>query len=192
VGAHHPLAGHAPFDDEAGQLADLLHRELAVRERLVEEVQVPGVGGALDIQVREVRDDPGEVSALRLTGYGCGGPGKGDARPRHAAWFDKRSSTSYPPNMGNGPLSNDDAKRRVVGIIGSGIVRFTPHALREMKHDRMVEAEVLRVLRSGRVEFSEFEGGEWRYRMVTGAACVVFSFAGEDALVVVTAWRQGR
>lgn len=48
------------------------------------------------------------------------------------------------------------------------------------------------VLGGGWVEPGEYENGSWRYRVRTARMCFVITFRSEDALVVVTAWREKR
>jgi hypothetical protein len=42
------------------------------------------------------------------------------------------------------------------------------------------------------VEPGEYENGSWRYRVRTARMCFVITFRSEEALVVVTAWREKR
>jgi len=90
------------------------------------------------------------------------------------------------------PLSPDDTKRLVRRILESGVTTFSQHAREEMAKDRLTDVEVLRVLRSGTCERSDWERGTWRYRMRTQQIVVVVAFRSEHALRVVTAWRVVR
>jgi hypothetical protein len=98
---------------------------------------------------------------------------------------------AYIEGMRNEPLSNDDAKRLATTIVRSGQVDITRHARQAMLADRLLDVDVMRVLASGRVEFSEqAPSGQWRYRMVAGTVVVVFALVAEDRLTVVTVWRR--
>ncbi len=70
---------------------------------------------------------------------------------------------------------------------------FSGHALREMRKDDLTKADVMGVLRTGRIfEPAEFEGDSWRYRVHSPRVCVVITFDGETVVVVVTAWKKKR
>lgn len=87
------------------------------------------------------------------------------------------------------PLGNDAAKKLITGILASGTVNFTRHAERELAADGLTPTDALKLLRSGWVEFSEFENGSWRYRVRGREAIVVVAFRSATTLVIVTAWR---
>ena len=87
------------------------------------------------------------------------------------------------------PFRPAEAKKILRAILASGEVAFTNHALDEMEHDGISQAEAIGVLRSGVVEPPEFERGSWRYRVHTRRTFVVIAFRSEVAAVVVTAWR---
>lgn len=44
---------------------------------------------------------------------------------------------------------------------------------------------------AGVVEFAEFEGGKWRYRVRNGRFVVVVGFTGDDTLDYVTIFKKG-
>ena len=87
------------------------------------------------------------------------------------------------------PLRPAEAKKLLRAILASGEVVFTSHALDEMEQDRISQAEVIGVLRSGVVEPAEFERGGWRYRVRARHTYVVTAFRSEVAAIIVTAWR---
>src|SRR4051794_35150965 len=90
------------------------------------------------------------------------------------------------------PLRPTEAKRLLRVILAAGEVVFTGHALNEMEHDGISQADVIGVLRGGIVEPAEFEKGSWRYRVRAGKVYVVASFRSETVAAVVTAWRVRR
>jgi hypothetical protein len=81
------------------------------------------------------------------------------------------------------PLRPADAKKLLRAIVAGGEVGFTSHALDEMEHDGITQAEAIGVLRSGVVEPAEFERGGWRYRVRARRTI---------AAIIVTAWRVVR
>jgi len=87
------------------------------------------------------------------------------------------------------PLGPADAKKLLRAIVAGGEVGFTSHALDEMEHDAITQADVTRVLRGGTVEPAEFENGSWRYRVRAQSLYVIATFRTEVTAVVVTAWR---
>jgi len=89
----------------------------------------------------------------------------------------------------NEPLKPDAAHRLIGTILSKGTVRFSGHALVEMKKDGLTTVDCVNVLRGGVVEPAEFENGSWRYRVRTAQIYVVATFRSEEALVVITAWR---
>lgn len=92
----------------------------------------------------------------------------------------------------NEPLAPADATRTLRAILAAdGDFSFSDHAKREMAEDKMDEADILNVLRGGRMfEPAEFENGTWRYRFHTYKFCVVVAFRSESEFRVVTAWRK--
>jgi hypothetical protein len=87
------------------------------------------------------------------------------------------------------PLESEAAHRLIRTIVRDGTVRFSGHALAEMKKDALTTVDCVNVLRGGVVEPAEFENGSWRYRVRTTKICIVVAFRSEDSLAVVTAWR---
>ena len=87
------------------------------------------------------------------------------------------------------PLSVPAARKLIRTILKEGAVNFSTHALDEMKKDRLVEIDVVNVLRGGVVQPGEWENGSWRYQVRTARMVVVVAFRSETVLRVVTAWR---
>ena len=87
------------------------------------------------------------------------------------------------------PLDPWVARRIIRGILASGQVGYSSHALEEMAKDRLTHDDVVNVLRGGLVEPPEFDRGTWRYRVRTNRIFVVIVFRSETELHVVTAWR---
>ena len=87
------------------------------------------------------------------------------------------------------PLSAPGVKKLLRQMLACGEVRFTSHALEEMKKDGITTQDVAAVLRSGVVEPGEQVKGTWRYRIRSSSSYVVVAFRSETVTVVVTAWR---
>ena len=88
-------------------------------------------------------------------------------------------------------LHRNEARKLILQIVKTGIVRFSTHGLKEMKLDGLTTNDVANVLAGGKiVEEGEFERGSWRYRVHTHTMCVVVMFPSDQALLVVTAWRK--
>jgi uncharacterized protein DUF4258 len=87
------------------------------------------------------------------------------------------------------PLSNQEGQKRAREILNSGTVFFAPHAQKAMADDGLTTVDVENVLRAGWVEMSEYENGEWRYRVRTNRIAVIVAFESETELTVVTVWR---
>lgn len=87
-------------------------------------------------------------------------------------------------------LRATEAKTLIREILANGTVRFTKHALDELRKDGLHEADALSALRSGTVGEGEYEGGEWRYRVTGLLAIVVAAFESESAVMVVTGWKK--
>lgn len=66
---------------------------------------------------------------------------------------------------------------------------FAPHAQEAMGDDGLTAVDVENVLRAGWVEVSEYERGEWRYRVRTNRIAVIIALDGQTELTVVTVWR---
>ena len=90
------------------------------------------------------------------------------------------------------PLGNDAAKRLIVRILGEGTIGFSNHALDEMAKDHITTVDVANILRGGVVEFSEDVSRTWRYRVRTSQMTAVVAFRSDNALTVVTAWRNAK
>jgi hypothetical protein len=88
------------------------------------------------------------------------------------------------------PLSPAKAKPRIREILRTGTVRYSKHALDEMKNDELTTVDGDNVLGGGWVEPGELVDGTWRYRVRTSRICFVIAFRSEQELVVVTAWRE--
>lgn len=90
------------------------------------------------------------------------------------------------------PLSIDDAKREILRRLRVGEVRRMEHFERECRKDGVLPLAAQSLLTAGFVEFSEFEGSEWRYRVRNGRAVVVVSFGAADRLNLVTFFLKRR
>lgn len=84
------------------------------------------------------------------------------------------------------PLSNDDAKREIVRRFKAGPGRLTTHFNRACLADGVIPSQSAELVVAGIVEFSEFENGEWRYRVRNGRSVVVVSFRSDGRLDFVT------
>ena len=72
-------------------------------------------------------------------------------------------------------------------------IRFSRHALEEIRKDNLTTADILNVIKSSSAKVlhgGELENGTYRYRLETGSITVVVSFDSQTNLVVVTAWRK--
>jgi hypothetical protein len=58
-----------------------------------------------------------------------------------------------------------------------------------MAKDKLVEIDIVNVLRGGAVSPGEWANGSWRYQVRTSRMVAVVAFRSESMLVVVTAWR---
>lgn len=92
--------------------------------------------------------------------------------------------------MDGEPLDPLPARNLIRKILDAGGAHPSQHAYDEMAKDNLTMVDVANVLRGGRVEFSEFVKGTWRYRVQTRKICVVVAFRSEAELRVVTAWRN--
>lgn len=88
------------------------------------------------------------------------------------------------------PLDPSAAKSLVREILRTGTVRYSRHALDEMKKDKLTTVDGDDVLGGGWVETGELIEGTWRYRVRTARMCFVIAFRSERQFVVVTAWRE--
>jgi hypothetical protein len=76
--------------------------------------------------------------------------------------------------------------------LAAGGIRFTGHALRELRKDGITVERAYVVLRVGIVREAEWEQGEWRHQAHAGADVLVLTFETETSVVVVTGWRRTR
>lgn len=88
------------------------------------------------------------------------------------------------------PLTGREIRQLVRGILATGTVGFSGHALEELAKDELTTLDATNVLRGGVVDPGEWENGTWRYRLRTRKATVVVAFRSETRLVIVTAWRN--
>lgn len=87
------------------------------------------------------------------------------------------------------PFKPPEAKKLVRDIVENGVLVFSGHAQEEMAKDELQAADCLNLLRGGVYHPPEFINGEWRYRVTTQRICVVFAFASQTRMRVVTVWR---
>ena len=96
---------------------------------------------------------------------------------------------TYPSSVTE-PLDPPQASKLLRTILREGTIRYSKHALEEMKADGLTTVDCCNVLGGGWVEPGEFEQGSWRYRARTARMCFVVAFRSETAVVIVTAWRE--
>lgn len=82
-----------------------------------------------------------------------------------------------------------DTRILVRQILATGVVRFSNHAIAEMKKDNLESTDCVNVLRAGVYEAPELIDGSWRYRVTTRQICVVITILSDSQLRVITAWR---
>ena len=88
------------------------------------------------------------------------------------------------------PWRPDHVRRLLRILLGAGgEIRFSRHALDEMRQDYLTTVDCANVLRAGVLEPGELVSGTWRYRVRTSRICVVIAFRSERECLVVTAWR---
>lgn len=92
-------------------------------------------------------------------------------------------------------LDRNQARKRIACIVNNTpeLLRFSRHALEELKSDKLTTVDVLNVMKSSDaqiVDEPEFENGSYRYRLGTKKIMVVVAFDSPKSLVVVTAWRK--
>ena len=94
--------------------------------------------------------------------------------------------------MDGEPFKDHEAKRRIKGILANpaGIVQYSSHAKDQMKTRTLERADILNILRGGKVEPPEEKDGKWAYRVRTNTMYVVIAFLSEHEMRVVTAWRK--
>jgi hypothetical protein len=90
------------------------------------------------------------------------------------------------------PLRKDAARRLLSQIIETGVVRFTKHALRELKTDGITQARALVLLQGGVLSEAEWENGQWRHHVEAQQDVLVLTFEDESNAVVITGWRRKR
>ncbi len=93
---------------------------------------------------------------------------------------------------GDQPLKPPSAQALIRAILENGGVRWSDHALAELRRDGLEVLDAVNVLRGGVVREPEWEHGEWRYHVETPRICLVIAFRSETVLRVVTGWRKKR
>lgn len=90
-------------------------------------------------------------------------------------------------------LRPHQARSLLNAILKDGRVEFTRHALESrMPQRHMTTADVLNILRAGRITEPEWENGEWRYRVETPRMGAVITFETVDSVLVITVLRYDR
>lgn len=72
-------------------------------------------------------------------------------------------------------------------------IRYSKHALEELKKDDLTVADVLNIIKSSDARIinePDFEKGSYRYRLETKRIVVVVSFDSSTSFAVITAWRK--
>jgi hypothetical protein len=95
--------------------------------------------------------------------------------------------------LGSKKLDRYEAKKLAAEIQRSGEVSFTGHCQEELKKDSMDTADVLNILRCGKIEREpepESKFGIWRYRVETHRMAAVIEIHSKTSLRVITAWRK--
>jgi len=92
-------------------------------------------------------------------------------------------------------LDKTEARKRVVEIVSRhpSNIRFSRHALEELKNDSLIVSDILNVIRSPAARIvgeGEYERGSFRYRLETNRIAVLIAFDSPVSFVVVTAWRK--
>lgn len=92
-------------------------------------------------------------------------------------------------------LDRNRARKQIAYIIHHYpvLVRFSRHALEELKKDGLTTVDVMNVMKSPDaqiVDEPELEHSSYRYRLGTRKIVVVVAFDSPKSLVVVTAWRK--
>jgi hypothetical protein len=91
-------------------------------------------------------------------------------------------------------LHRNQARKRIAEIIQnhSESIRFSQHALTELRNDGLTAVDAWNVLKSGDgkiVDDGELSNGSYRYRLETNFLMVVVAFQADGkGLFVVTAW----
>lgn len=84
-------------------------------------------------------------------------------------------------------VSAVEAKPLIRSIADGGSVTYNKKKLK--KHGLTV-ADAYNVLRGGHAKEPEWENGEWRHQVHTGAMVVVVHIENEKSLRVITGWRK--
>ena len=87
------------------------------------------------------------------------------------------------------PLKPLESKKLARGIVLSGAISFSIHAMEEMAKDDLQSTDCLNLLRGGVFGPAEYINREWRYRVETPRICIVVAFISDRELRIVTAWR---
>jgi hypothetical protein len=91
-------------------------------------------------------------------------------------------------------LSRNEARKQISKIMNQHPenVRFSRHAIKELKNDDLTPTDALNVLKSPDAKINqegEWENGNYRYRLETSHLMVVVGFWNDGTgLNVVTAW----
>jgi hypothetical protein len=93
--------------------------------------------------------------------------------------------------MMNEPLSPADAKKEAVRRYTLGGLYVSPHFRRAAAAEGLTALNATVLVLAGVVEFAEYEGGKWRYRVRNGRFVVVVGFTGDDTLDYVTIFKKG-
>ena len=92
--------------------------------------------------------------------------------------------------MKDEPFSPNQTRDLCRNIIEKGGVKFSNHALEQMRTRDLSQLDCTNVLRAGHADQAEPHGSNWRYQIHTTRMCVVVAFQSENRLTVVTAWRK--
>ena len=92
-------------------------------------------------------------------------------------------------------LDRNQARKLIAEIVAQHPenVRFSKHALEEMKKDNLTTGDILNVMKSSSAKIvaePELENGSYRYRLRTSNIGVVLAFVSKTTCVIVTAWRK--
>jgi hypothetical protein len=92
-------------------------------------------------------------------------------------------------------LNRNEARKQMAKIAEHhpANIRFSLHALFEIKKDRLTTVDIFNVIKSPAAKIlheGELENGTYRYRLETKNITTVIAFDSAKSLVVVTAWRK--
>jgi hypothetical protein len=113
-------------------------------------------------------------------------------------WSAARGGSTIGPRPGYSswvlvlPLHPVAARSLLRQILAGGSVRFTSHALAELRKDGITRERAFVVLGGGVVREAECEHGEWRHQVQAGMDVIVVTFETETNAVVITGWRRTR